>query len=90
LISFKEVIDKFLGNNKDTNYEQVVKNMLQKYKVLGYKMNLKQHFLFSHLDEFPEHLRAVSEEYRERIYQDVKKMEIPYHGRWSVSMMADY
>jgi hypothetical protein len=32
-ISFKEAIDKFLGNNKDTNYEQVVNNMLKKYKV---------------------------------------------------------
>jgi hypothetical protein len=29
-ISFKEAIDKFLGNNNDTNYEQVVNNMLEK------------------------------------------------------------
>jgi hypothetical protein len=61
-IYFKEVIDKFLGNNKDTNYEQVVNNMLEKYKVLGCKMCLKLHFLFSHLNQFPENLGAISEE----------------------------
>jgi hypothetical protein len=91
-ISFKEVIDKFLGNNKDTNYEQVIKNMLEKYKVLGCmsKMRLKLHFLFSHLDQFPENLGAVSEEQGERFYQDIKEMERRYQGRWSGSMMADY
>jgi hypothetical protein len=44
-ISVKEVIDSFLGHNKDTNYEHVVNNMLEKYKVLGCKMSLKLHFL---------------------------------------------
>ncbi|GFG28855.1 hypothetical protein Cfor_09868, partial [Coptotermes formosanus] len=57
-ISFKEAIDKFLGNNNDTNYEQVVNNMLEKYKVLGSKMSLKLHFLFSRLDHFPEKPRG--------------------------------
>ena len=64
--------------------------MLQKYKVLGCKMSLKLHFLFSHLDQFPENLGAVSEEQGERFHQDIKEMERRYQGRWSVSMMADY
>jgi hypothetical protein len=61
-ISSKEVIENFLGNNKGTNCEQVVNNMLEKCKVLGCKMRLKLHFLFSHLDQFPENRGAVSEE----------------------------
>jgi hypothetical protein len=89
-ISFKDVIDKFLGNNKDPNYEQVVNNMLEKYKVLGCKMSLKLHFLFSHLDQFPENLGAVSEEQGERFHKDIKEMERRYQGRWSVSIMAYY
>jgi hypothetical protein len=84
------VIDKFLGNNKDTNYEQVVNNMLGKYKVLGCKMSLELHFLFSHFEQFPENLGAVSEEQGERFHRDIKEMERRYEGRWSVSMMADY
>jgi hypothetical protein len=84
------MIDTFLGNNKDTNYEQVVNNMLEKYKVLGCKMSLKLHFVFSHLDQFPENLGAVSEEQGERFHQYIKEMERRYQGQWSVSMMADY
>jgi hypothetical protein len=74
-ISFKEVIDKFLRNNEDANYEQVVNNMLEKCKVLGRKMSLKLHFLFSHLDQFSEDLVAVSKEQGERFHQDVKETE---------------
>lgn len=61
-----------------------------KYKVLECKMSLKVNLLFSHLDQFPENLGAVSEEQGERFHQDIKEMERWYQGRWSVSMMADY
>jgi hypothetical protein len=80
-ISFKEVIDKFLGNNRDTNYEQVVNNMLEKYKVVGCKMSLKLHFVFSLLDQFPQNLGAVNEEQGERFHQDIKGMKRRYQGR---------
>jgi hypothetical protein len=76
-ISFNEVIDKLLGNNKDTNYEQVVNNMLEKYKVLGCKISLKLQFLFSLLEQFPENLGAVSEEQGEQFDQDIKEI-----ARW--------
>jgi hypothetical protein len=72
------VIDKFLGNNKDTNYEQVLNSMIEKYKVLGSKMSLKLQFLFSHMDQFPESLGAVSEEQGERCHQCIKEMERQY------------
>jgi hypothetical protein len=77
-ISFAEVIDKFLGNNKETNYEQAVNNMLQKYKILGCKMSLKLHFFFSYLDQFPENLVVVSKEQGEQFHQDIKEMERKY------------
>jgi hypothetical protein len=73
-----------------THYEQVVNNVLEKYKVLGCKMSPKLYFLFSQLDQFPENLGEVSEEQCERFHQDIKEMERRYQGRWSVSMMADY
>jgi hypothetical protein len=38
-------------------------------------MSLKLHFLFLHLDQFPENLGAVSEEQGERFHQDIKEME---------------
>jgi hypothetical protein len=74
-ISFREMNDKFLGNNKDTNYELVVKNMLLKCKVLGCKMSLKFHFFLSHLEQFPENQGAVSEEQGGRFYLDIKETE---------------
>ena len=49
----KEVIENFLGNNKHPDYVKIVNNMLQGFRVLGCNMNLKSHFLSSHLDAFP-------------------------------------
>ncbi|KAK5642437.1 hypothetical protein RI129_008604 [Pyrocoelia pectoralis] len=89
-IAFKEVIEKFLGNNKDPNYKQIVKRMLKAFQALGCLMSLKVHFLYSHIDYFPENLGNVSEEQGERFHQDIKEIEKRYQGRWSVSMMADY
>lgn len=53
-------------------------------------MNLKLHFLHSHLDYFPENLSDYSEEQGERFHQDIREMECRYQGRWDVNMMADY
>lgn len=53
-------------------------------------MNLKLHFLDSHLDYFPENLGHFSEEQGERFHQDIKEMERRYQGRWDDHMMADY
>ncbi|KAJ4426956.1 hypothetical protein ANN_26755 [Periplaneta americana] len=36
--------------------------MLDKFKVLGYNMNLKLHFLLAHIEYFPANLGALSEE----------------------------
>lgn len=89
-ISFKEVVEKFLGNNKDPKYRDLVKKMLNSFKKLGCNMSIKIHFLHSHIDFFPENLGDVSEEHGERFHQDIKDMEKRYQGRWNRNMMADY
>lgn len=88
--SFKEVATKFLGNFRDPTYETIVENMLEKLRILGCNMSIKLHFLFSHLDYFPENLGDYSEEQGERFHQDIKEMERRYQGRWDVNMLADY
>ncbi|KAJ4430743.1 hypothetical protein ANN_19334 [Periplaneta americana] len=60
------------------------------YKVLGFRMSLKVHFLHSHLEFFPENLGEVSDEQGERFHQDTKSMEQRCHGFWNHSIMADY
>ena len=64
--SFKDVVTKFLGNQKDSDFENIVKNMLCNFKNLGCSMSFKLHFLNSHFDYFLENLGAVSEEQGER------------------------
>ena len=44
-------------------------------KTMGCNMNLKIHFLESHLDFFPENLGEVSDEHGERFRQDILTME---------------
>jgi hypothetical protein len=87
---FKEVVKKFRGNVKDPLYKEIVRNMLDKFKLLCCKMSLKLHFLASHLDYFPPNLGAVSEEQSKRFHQDMKDVERRYQGRWDENMMADY
>ena len=67
-LSFVYVIKNFLGNKKAGNHEDVVSNMLSAFHDLGCKMSIKVHFLFSHLDKFPDNLGAVSDEHGERFH----------------------
>jgi hypothetical protein len=88
--AFKEVVNKFLGNIKDPLYKEIVRNMLDKFKLLGCNITLQLHFLVSHLDYFPPNLGVISEEQGERFHQDLKDIERRYQGRWGVNMIADY
>jgi hypothetical protein len=90
--AFKEVAKKFLDKIKDPLYKEIVRNMLDKFKLLGCNTStsLKLRFLASHLDYFPPNLGAVSEEQGERFHHDLKYVERRYQGRWDVNMMADY
>ncbi|KAK9712030.1 hypothetical protein QE152_g25118 [Popillia japonica] len=44
-VSFKDVVEKFLVNTKDPDYEKIVQWMLAAYEAQGCKMGLKVHFL---------------------------------------------
>ncbi len=60
--SFRDVVANFLGNRKASNFLDLVNTMLEKFHNLGCNMSLKLHFLYSHLNYFPENLGKVSEE----------------------------
>lgn len=89
-MSFVAIMNNFLGNNKAVNYETVVANMLSAFHDLGCNMSVQLHFLYSHLDRFPENLDDVSDEEDEWFLQDLKIMEQCYQGRWDKHMMTDY
>ena len=88
--SFVLVRKNFLGNHKAENFEELVETMLINFHDLGANMSIKVHYLFSHLDRFPENLGDLSKEQGERFHQDFKTMEERYQGRWDDHMMANY
>ena len=80
--SFVVVVKNFLGHHKAHNYKELVDKMLTSYREVGAKMSIKVHFLFSHLDRFPENCVDVSDEQGERFRQNIKLMDERYQGRW--------
>ena len=68
------VVTKFLGNIKHGSYIEIVQNLIQSFHALGCNMNIKIHFLFSHLETFPENLGDASDEQGERFHQDIETM----------------
>ena len=89
-LSFVDVTQNFLGNKKAQNYENLVSNMLSAFHHLGCKMSIKVHFVFSHLDKFPENVGSLSDEQGERFHQDLMKVEERSQGRCNLHMLADY
>jgi site-specific DNA-adenine methylase len=83
--SFKNVTKHFLGNIKAEIFQDIVRELLDSYQVLGCNMSLKIHFLHSHLEFFPYNLGAVSDEHGERFHHDIASMEKRYQGKWSPS-----
>ena len=72
----------FLGNKMANNYETLVTNLLSAFRDQGCNMNVELHFIYCHLDRFPENLKVVSDEQGERFPQDLKTMAERYHGRF--------
>ena len=68
----------FLGNKIDKNYQQLVKEFLQKLHNLRCNMSLKIHILHSHLDFLPKNFGAASDELDKRFHQDIAVMELRY------------
>ncbi|KAI6647417.1 hypothetical protein LOD99_12413 [Oopsacas minuta] len=54
--SFVDVVKGLLGNTKVANYHNLVKGMLKNFHSLGTRMSIKLHYLYSHLERFPENL----------------------------------
>ena len=77
-MSFKKVVKGFLGNEKSSDGDELVNNMLKSFQELGCNMSTKVHYLHSHLDWFPGNLGDVSEEQVERFHQDIKETERRY------------
>ena len=71
-LSFVSVTKNSLGNTKADNHVHLINNMLEKFKKLNVHISVEIHFLFSHLDRFPENLGVVSDEQGERCPQDIK------------------
>ena len=88
-LSFLDVMKNFLGNKKTGNHEDLVGNMLLAFHDLGCKISIKMHFLFSHLEKFPDNLGDVSDEQGERFHQTLMAVEERYQGRWDRHMLAD-
>ena len=89
--AFVLVVKNFLGNNKAREYAEVVNNMLTAFRNLGCNMSVKMHYLFSHMDRFPENLGSMKDEQGERdCIRTSKEIETRYQGRWDAVMMADY
>ena len=88
--AFVLVVKNILGNKKTSNYEELINNMIYAFKNLGYNIRIKMHYLFSHIDRFPENLDAMSDEKGERFHQNIKELETRYQGRWDAALMADY
>lgn len=53
---FRKCVKGFLGNTKNENCKTLIEELLKLYKSLGCRMSLKNIFLHSHLDFFPENL----------------------------------
>lgn len=88
--SFKEISTSFLGNKKTLEYKNLAKRLVTAYQKMNCLMNLKLHFLDSHIDYFPDNLGDLSEEHGERMHQDLKDVEKRWQGVCEVNMLADY
>ncbi len=52
----------YLGKHKCENYKDLVSNLISTFRDIGTNKSMKMHFLFIHLDRFPENLGDVSDE----------------------------
>ena len=66
---------KLFGNHWTKIYKELVEKLLKNLQDVGANMNIKVHFLHSHLDRFPANCGDVSDEQGEWFHQDIKTME---------------
>jgi len=56
---FEMCLKTFYRNNKVPDFEEIVSDMIENYERLECLMNVKLHFLDSHLNYFPENLGVI-------------------------------
>jgi len=76
--TFVETVKNFLGNRIAVNYKGIVAKLISTLQDMGANMTIKLHFLYSHLDRFPENLGDLSDEQGERFHQHISEMEVRY------------
>lgn len=89
-ISFSNVVQGFLGKNRDANYMQHITHlnqMCEKYQLL---MSLKMHILFQHSDKFSESNSDFSDENGERLHQLLKPCLKRNQSNTLIKTVADY
>ena len=79
-----------LGNRKNPDNENIMKDTLNNFYKLGCNMSIKLHYMHSQIDFFLENLGAVSEGQGERFHLNIMIMESKNQGRWNTNIMADY
>ncbi|XP_036325477.1 uncharacterized protein LOC118738673 [Rhagoletis pomonella] len=80
-LSFISLCHNYLGNERSSNYKEVVQECLEAYGEMGCKMSIKIHFLHSHLDFFPDNLGQFSDEQGERFHQEISAIEKRFAGK---------
>lgn len=89
LMALKDVVENFLGNVKATNYDVLVKKLLNSYEAIQANMSLSMHFLKCHLSDFADNLGVYSDQHGERFHQDIKNME-RYKSKDYRNMLGDH
>ena len=78
--AFVEAVKNFLGNRKAFKYKRIVVKLLSILEDMCANMSIKLHFLYSHLDCFPENLDNLSDEQGLQFHLDINEMEVRYQG----------
>ena len=87
--AFKWICSNFFENFK-SNSNQGVAELLVAYKEMECCISLKMHFLHSHLEFFPENLRAVLVMSRVKNFAKISNLwKKRYKGVWDEGMMGD-
>jgi hypothetical protein len=85
-IALKCVVSTFLGSNRQPDCVTLVTNMLQSLKILGCFLDIKMHFLNSHLHCFSPQSRCSQWAQAERFHQHINETE----GRCQVGRMLTW
>lgn len=68
-------MDNSLGNTRRPDSKDIVQNLFEHFKILGYNSSIKLYFSYSHIDYFTHSLSTASKEQHERFHLDIREME---------------